>query len=93
VLCALCFVEPVVTLRTFQTLFTRHQARSTRHRSARSPGEEIFRGVLEAVPEGFFEVAAEDFRNPFDPHEDFGVAVASRGRRSEDGEDVDIDRN
>ena len=32
------------------------------------PGEEIFGGVFEAVPEGFFEVAAEDFRNPFDSH-------------------------
>ncbi len=79
------------TLRTFQTLFTRHQARSTRHeapgtkhqarstrhRSARSPGEKIFGGVLEAVPEGFFEVAAEDFGNVLDAHEDFAVAIGS----------------
>jgi hypothetical protein len=48
-----------------------------------SPGEEIFGGALEAVPEGFFEVAAEDFGNAFDADEDFGVAVAIRGRRSE----------
>ena len=33
-----------------------------------SPGKQVVGGIFQAVPEGFFEVATEDFRNSLNPH-------------------------